>query len=167
MIDVKRIFPECNADTLLIELLLERGKPAHYKGISKVAEAIKRIQNNNLPVVGIIDNDKFNYSPYIKEFIEKENKIETDGLLLKQLPGTQKFLIFISPAFERWIWKQAEESNIRPIRFGYNTITDLCGASKSNEIREDANFKKFVNKVVRSNCRSIQTLKEWLIQIID
>ena len=109
MIQVKRIFPERNADTLLVEHLLQRGRPAHYKGNSKVAKALKDVKNNEILTYGMVDSDKFkNTPPYLKNFtITKEDKSVEQGLILKQLPNSNKHLIFICPKFEPWIWQRA------------------------------------------------------------
>ena len=86
-----------------------------------------------------------------------------EGLILKQLAESQKYLIVVCPAFEKWIWQRALESNISTKEFGYKTWDDLLNASKNNQVRADANFKKFVNAVVRSDNVAVQTLRSWLL----
>ncbi len=169
MIEVKRIFPECNADTLLVELILQKGKPAHYKGNSKVAKALENITNETLLVIGIVDSDKFeNTPPYLENFSQTvEDCSEIENLILKKIPNTKKHLIFVCPKFEPWIWKRAMESSINPVDFGFETLSDLFKSSKSNELREDANFKKFVNAVVRSDNPAILKLKGWLENVFE
>jgi len=169
MIEVKRIFPECNADTLLVELLLQRGKPAHYKGNSKVAKALERLENDTILIFGIVDSDKFkNTPPYLANFtITKEDRSGDMGLILKQMPGSQKHLIFVCPKFEPWIWDRAAESGINPSEHGFPSLDELYKVSKRNEIREEVNFKRFVNAVVMSDNPAIQTLRNWLVQVMN
>lgn len=164
MIEVKRIFPECNADTLLVELILKRGRSAHYKGTTNVSQALKKYNNNSHSIIGLIDKDKFkNIPPYFSEFTEQVENLENDfGLILKKRPLENKYVIFICPAFEAWIWARATESNINQEEFGFNSIDDLKRVSKRNELREDPNFKKFINKVVQSDNVAISKLREWL-----
>jgi hypothetical protein len=163
MIELKRIYPECYADTLLVELLLERGKPGHCKGISKVAKALERIKDNAL-LFGIVDSDRFkNHPPYFKNFtITKEDKQADEGLILKQIPDSKKYLIFVCPEFEPWIWKRAKESGINPSDYTFDSLDNLYQASKRMSVSEDVNLKGFVNSVVRSDNAAIATLRNWL-----
>lgn len=169
MIEVKRIFPECNSDTLLVELIFQRGKPAHYKGNSKVAEALKKHNNDNLVVVGVVDSDKFkNTPPYLKEFTEMVFDYSSNfGLILKKKPDSNKYIVFVCPAFEKWIWDRAIEIGINPAEFGFRSINDLLVISKRNEIREIPDFKRFVNEVVSSGSQAVETLKQWLLKVND
>lgn len=164
MIDIKRIFPECNADTLLIELLFQRGKPGHFHGISKVAEALKRIDNDTLFTFGLVDSDKFKNTPtYIDEFtIIKEDRSEDCGLILRQRPNTNKHLVFVCPKFEPWIWKQATVCGIDPKIYGFENLFSFYKVSKNNLDHVDPLFKRFVNAVVMKNPPAIAVLKNWL-----
>ncbi len=163
MIEVKRIFPECNADTLLVELILQRGRSAHYKGTTNVSQALKKYNNNSHNIIGIVDKDKLkNIPPYFNQFTELYNHEPDFGLILKKMPEEKKFVIFICPAFEAWIWARAMESQINPNEFGFNSIDELRATSKKNEIREDAKFKRFINTVVQSDNLAISKLREWL-----
>ena len=169
MIEVKRIFPECNADTLLVELLLQRGAPAHYKGISKVAKALQAVENNEILTYGIVDSDKFkNNPPYFEQFKLIEDKSVDQGLILKQLPNSNKHLIFICPEFEPWIWQRAADCGINPndSNFGFVSLDVLNKVSKKNEIHEQKEFKKFVNAVVQKNPPAIVTLRNWLSKVL-
>ena len=85
MIEVKRIYPECNADTLLVELILQRGRPAHYAGISKVSAALER-SRNDIYTVGLIDTDKFKRNPtYIDNFTEiVDDKLADQNILVQK-----------------------------------------------------------------------------------
>jgi len=168
MIQVKRIFPECNADTLLVELILERGSPAHYKGITKVAEALERISNNSTFVIGIVDSDKFKKTPsYLTKFTEEVENVSNElGLIFKKMDNTNKHLVYVCPEFETWIWNRAIKSSINAADFGFNSLDDFYKVSKGNEIRENVNFKKFINAIVRSDDAAIEKLKSWLSQVV-
>ncbi len=167
MIEVKRVFPECNADTLLSELILKRGTPAHYKGVSKVSKALKKYENAEHFIIGVIDTDKFQREDnYILEFTETvENKLIKEGLIIKKLPKTNKHLIRIDPEFEPWMWKIAKECGINPKTYGYNSLTEFYKASKREEVVQNKNFKKMINDIIKANPPAIQTLRKWLEKV--
>ena len=168
MIELKRIFPECNADTMLAELILQRGKPAHYKGITKVCNALINFDGGEF-AIGIIDTDKFKRDdgPINKFSEEIENKINTEGLVIRKIPLSNKHVIRLHPGFEKWIWGLSEQCDITPSDYGFNTIEDLMRASKQNQAGEHKNLKKFVNDIVASNPLAIQTLRTWLQKVFD
>ncbi|HTL83112.1 MAG TPA: hypothetical protein VL651_15470, partial [Bacteroidia bacterium] len=155
MIELQRIMPECFADTLLVRMILQRGRPGHRKGISSVAKALVEYDHNAHFVIGVADTDKFkrdSQNPNIQKFkIIVENKIEEQGLLIVQIPGTQKYLIRIHPDFEPWIWALAKTAGIKTEDFGYSNIDDLKSATKSNEVDENKNLKDFIWQVIKAN----------------
>ena len=164
MIDIKRIIPECNADTLLVELILQRGKPAHYKGINKVGKRLEKHNDTSLFIVGLVDTDKFKREdPYIKLFTQiVEDKIAEFGIGVYKLPDTNKHLIRIHPEFEPWIWKCSGSCYVSPSTYGFNSLDDLYRATKKNEIRENLKLKKFINSVVMKNPEEIILIRKWL-----
>jgi hypothetical protein len=163
MIDVKRIFPECNADTLLVELIIKRGKPAHYKGISKVANAIEKFEHHHLFVVGVVDDDKFTRVPrYLNEFETVLDQKEDNIKVLRER-GTQKHIIKIVPALEKWIWMVAEGCGIDAAQYGFDSWQYLKdNVTKDETIYQNTNFKKFINAIIAKNPQPIQTLTTWL-----
>jgi hypothetical protein len=169
MIELKRIIPECNADSMLAELILQRGKPRHCKGISKVLRDLEKDYATNF-VIGIIDTDKFkreNLYPYLQKFKVIEDKMKPEGLLILNIPETNKYIVRLNPGFERWIWRLSTECNLNPAdsEYGFNSIEDLKSAAKQNELVENENLKKFVNKIVSLNPPPIQTLRKWLEKV--
>ncbi len=169
MIEVKRIIPECNADTLLVELIMQRGKPGHRNGKTEVLKALEEFDDDTRFIIGLIDSDKFKRTyNYCDEFtITREDKVTDQGLLIKQHSNSNKYLIFVCPAFEKWILQLAEENGINPSDYGYDSFESLCNASKRNEIREDKDFKKFVNAVIQKNPPAIATLKRWFEKVFE
>lgn len=168
MIELKRIFPECNADTMLAELILQRGKPAHYKGISKVCNALINFDGAKF-TIGIVDTDKFKRDAgLIHKFSEEvENKMNPEGLLIKKIPSSNKYVIRLDPGFEKWIWQQAEVCSISPRDYGFNSVEDLMKAAKQNEVAEHRELKGFVNAVVQANPPAIQTMRKWLGKVLE
>ncbi|MBI3510875.1 MAG: hypothetical protein HY064_09425 [Bacteroidetes bacterium] len=169
MIELKRVFPECYSDTLLVELILQRGKPGHRKGISKVVKALIDYEPSHEFIIGIADTDKFKrdaHNPLLSHFEIFEDRFETDGLRIFRKPNTQKYLIRLNPAFESWIWKQASICKIKPEEFGFHNLEDLINASKDNAVEENSKLKSFVSEVIKKNSPAIKTLREWLVKVL-
>ena len=168
MIEIKNVFPECDVDTLLVELILQRGKPMHNKGITKVVNSIANYNNSSKYLIGITDTDRFKRdkdNPNLKKFSEiVADKIEAEGLLIIKIPATNKYLIRINPDFEPWLWKLALECNINPSssEYGFSSYDEFYKASKRYGLKQEPRLKKFVNAVVLNNPPAIVTLKIWL-----
>jgi hypothetical protein len=169
MIDIKDIFPECDADTLLVELITRQGHANHNKGVSKVSKALKKNAHKLGPLIGIIDSDKFkrlDQDPYLPAFNEVIcDHIEGDEKLrLNKLPNKQHYLISVHPEFEPWIWAQATLSGLNFDDYGYeNDFDGFEGDSKRYGMVESAKFKKFVNAVIIANPPGVLMLRRWLI----
>jgi hypothetical protein len=167
MIEVKRVLPECFSDTLLVELILKRGRPGHRKGISNVVKDLIDDNRNHEFIIGIADTDKFKReNPNLKQFEIIDNKLVEEGLLILKKPGTEKHLIRIDPEFELWIWKIAGQCEINTAEFGFNSLNDLYQASKNKDVDQDQNMKAFINKVIQKNPPAIKTLREWLVKVL-
>ncbi len=168
MIEVKNIFPECNADTLLVELIVQRGRPGHRNGITEVQNALK-IDTNHF-IIGVIDTDKFKKEErykYIQEFEIVENRLEAENLLILRKPDTNKYIIRIHPGLEKWIWDLAIKCSVIPSDYGFDSIESLMDATKQQKVSENKELKKFINKVVSLNPLPIQTLRNWLMRALQ
>jgi len=168
---IERIYPECNADTMLVQLILQRGLPIHCKNIHKVAKSLENFSNNNLFIIGVIDDDKSKNVPtYIKGFKvfeNNENKIKEECLAILNLPGTNKYVIRLHPAFEKWILFVAESCGINPANYGFDNFEKIKAAAKGPDVYDNKDFKKFVNAIIQQNPPAIQTLKFWLDKAKD
>ncbi len=165
MIDIRRVYPECFADTLLIELIFNT-RAWHLKGINNVADQLERFQNISLPIVGIIDKDKFTRIPdYIKSFKEIEHK---HSLILMQLEKTKKFIVQLDPAFEKWIIEAGASCGITLVGTVYERdFKAFRHDAKDDEVHNNAKFKKFVNSIVTANPPHIQTLRSWIERVFE
>ena len=125
MIDIKNIFPECDSDTLLVQLITQRGFPNHCKGISKVSKALEKHKDAvDRFLIGMVDSDNFkriNDDKYLRNFSEliKDLKNTDEGVVLKKIPDKKHYLIFIHTEFESWAWKQAGLATINTLEFGF------------------------------------------------
>ena len=162
MIGLKRIFPECDADTLLVQLIHQRGLPVHCKGIHKVANSLERFTNNTQFVIGLIDNDKMKNQPtFIRKFKVLEENAEQQ-LTILHLPETEKYIARLNPAFEKLILSAAEVCNIQRAQYGFDSFEKFRNAAKDEGVYDNKNFKKFINAVIEANPPAIQTLRYWL-----
>jgi hypothetical protein len=168
MIGVKNIFPECEADTLLVSLILQKGPAGHRKGITKIQTALRENDTNHF-IIGVIDTDKFKKEErykFIQEFEVIEDRLNEENLLILNKPGTNKYIIRIHPGFEKWIWDLAITCKINPVEYGFDSLDTLKKATKQMEVCENRAVKKFVNDVVSLNPSPIQTLRNWLIKAL-
>ena len=160
---LKRIFPECDADTLFVKLLLQRGLPNHQKNIHKVAKALELHGDDSLFVIGLVDNDKVKNVPtYLKGFAEIENNKKEEGLTILNLEGTEKYIVRLHPAFEKWILFVAKSCGIRPEDYGYSDFEKLRSESKGDGVYNNIALNKFIKAVINANPPAIQTLRYWL-----
>lgn len=167
MISNKNVLPECHADSLLVQLITQRGFPRHLKGKDNVDIELGKLKDIDDIVIGMVDSDKFTSDIKYKN-IELFSEVVVDsihlnGLLLRKIPNNNKYIIFIHPEFEPWILNQAAEAGIEINNYGYNSLGDIIRAAKDHECSENRNFKKFVNAVVLSNPNGIQLLRKWIV----
>jgi hypothetical protein len=169
---VKRIIPECDSNTLLVELLLQKDRPHHGKGITEVIKALLKHPTNEI-VIGFADTERFTRDKHYPELLEfneiVENKLETEKIIIYKKPTTNKYLIRIHPAFEKWIWEIAIENGIDPNEYGISSYEELERLSKHYRTNQNPQFKKFVNAVVRKDPSPapIQTLRQWIVKVFE
>ncbi len=168
MIDIKNIFPECDADTLLVRLITQRGNANHCKGISKVINELESRKNQNSYLIGIVDSDKFKRKEdlkYLKLFSESVCDLvnNNEGITIHKIPNKEHYIIYIHTEFEVWAWKQALLAGLNTNEFGFADIKEFYKESKHFRTNESAKFKRFVNAIVIENPPGVKLLKEWLI----
>ena len=174
MIELKRIFPECCADTILVEKILQRGRPAHYHGINNVGEALCNYGGGEF-IIGLIDTDKFKrkdpkiglFTALVTDELHDQKLMHDQKILIRRLPETNKYIIRIHPEFEPWIWDLAAQCSIDPgdPEYGFDTLVKLGEATKTEEAFNNPKLKKFINAVVLQNPPPIQTLRFWLSKV--
>src|SRR5437879_943073 len=106
MIDYPNLIPECNVDTLFVEMYGYK-RPNHAPGITEVSLILeKRLHNQR--ATGFIDNDK-KKPQYFKEFTEIDSTANT-----KLLKHSKKhhYLVVINPDMDTFIYKLCGQLNI-------------------------------------------------------
>ncbi|MCB0520761.1 MAG: hypothetical protein H6577_21735 [Lewinellaceae bacterium] len=156
-----QIFPECDGDTALIEVLGFKN-PNHQLSISRVLHALSTSKSKAL-LIGVIDNDKRKPTGF-QEFTITQN--EQDYAICKH-KDRDHYLFVINPALEKFLFKAAEQTNVDPAKFGFSDIERLKKVCKNRGVRTNNNFKQFVNTIQQKKEDScVKALKKWLFEIL-
>lgn len=153
--------PECNLDTLLIEVLLEcPNKANHAKGNSSVVRKVDWLMEKNGFGVGVIDKDKREL-PVLSEF--KEESISRKDLKLFRHRSKGQIIIQICPAIESWIWNQCREAGINLADYRLPDSLKGLVKSKSRFQRNDERFRKLFRDMLQNEkCQLIRNLDSWV-----
>jgi hypothetical protein len=155
------IIPECFIDTNLVETLVPTKKGYnHQTGCFKVVELIQnRKQLKEGFALGIIDEDK-RIVKYASEF---ELIVEATQLKLLKHPKKNHYLIYIVPAVEKWILKNAEEVGLNLEDWGLpNDFLKLQDYTKIKTSRYDVKFKQIFKQLQKKEASGIICLSEWI-----
>lgn len=157
-----RVLPECDGDTLMINLLGFKN-PNHQFGISVVAKAMQENFATRI-AVGIVDNDKKNHPKYFSSF---EILDEKHNLILKKHPTKKHYLIFLNPAFDTWIWNHAIDNNIDPSRFKIRDFKYFMKLTKNQNVHKNENVRQFINALKQKKNSPLNTLENWIKTCLD
>jgi hypothetical protein len=163
MIDLS-IIPECYIDTNLIETIVPtvRGYN-HQKGAGTVTKLMQSKLSDKF-AVGIVDKDKKELK-YVEEF---DLKIDIGDLLLFKHKNSQRhhYLIFINPAMEKWIMKNADEVGISLQDYGLSdNLKEFTKTTKKVTSKKDKTFKKLFQDLKIRNPKNIEILTNWIIYL--
>ena len=152
-----QILPECNADTLLLEML--GFFPSHQNGIGQVMNTL--VKNfKNRPAVGIIDNDKKKPTA----FGEFELNDEKANIQRRYKPDSKHALLVINPAFEDWVFENANAVGIDPINYGFNTPKYFRQMCKKENAAKNPQLKQFLNTLKQKQAPGFVQLKTWICE---
>lgn len=159
------IIPECFIDTKLVKQVSppQRGRYNHQKGCSNVVKTMQEKLGDDF-ALGIVDRDKRSLG-YAEEFdvvFDYESNIQ-----LFKHREKHHYLIFICPAIEKWIIKNADEVNISLTDFGlpheFKSLTYITKTSKSeSEDEYSDNFKQLFRELIDKEPKAIMLLKFWI-----
>lgn len=155
MIDYPAVLAECNADTLLAQIVLS-GEPVHAPNKGDLSN--RMIKRPNMRLIGIVDNDKAKF-PYLDSFEPVE---KSDGLILCKHKDRKHFTIVVDPAWERWIWRCCEESGVDPAAYGFRSWKALMNQSKSQIRNMDPKVKELLNTLNQKKNPGFVTMAQWL-----
>ena len=149
------LLPECYADTLLVNRLIQ-SLSNHKRGISKVFTALKDTFRDRT-AVGIIDDDK-KKDKYFDEF-----KVVRDYEFFRYLshPNGMHYIIAIrGGGIEKLIIKCAEE-----IGYTHPLIEDIeLLKSKSKSITEDVELRKIINTLIQQESPTLLEMRRILLE---
>lgn len=151
-----QIIPECYADTLLIEML-GFARPNHQLGIGKVVGMFEKGLKNRI-AVGIIDDDKV--KP--KDLDAFENEAESEGV--KKLTKGKHSILIISPAFEDWVFENANAVGVDPAKYGFDTKQAFKKICKRENAGSNQKLKGFLNTLKQKQAPGFTQLKIWICE---
>jgi hypothetical protein len=151
------VLPECYADTLLVNRLIQ-STTNHKHSISKVFKALKETFSNSR-AIGIIDDDKK------KDYYFNSFKVLKDGPFFRYLahPNGKHFIIAIKGGgIEKLILQGAKEVN-----FDHPLLADFEKFKlKSKSINEDIEIRSIINALIKSKAPTLMDIKKILFQHI-
>jgi len=162
MIEEPKVLPECEADTTLVDFLLDT-KTNHHRSITKVANRFSKANHGEL-LIGVVDDDK-KIPAYFRDFTVFKQE---QALTLKQKPETRQYLITLAPEVEGWLIGCANQ--VPDLKAKYQKFTDpkkLQRLTKSQAIQNDPEFKNFLNMLWQKEVRPFITLEQWLKELLD
>ncbi len=170
MISLLNILPECEADTRVVNIIMEiKQSVRHRGGINEVVEPLKNQKSFlfNDSALAIVDEDKLpnnkrksNYPNYFLEFVDIKS---TERLSLKKHKIKAHYLIEIKPAIEVWLLNEAIAVNVNPTEYNLSAnLKELIIETKKKEIERNEDFTRFIKALKRNNAPSITLLKEWI-----
>lgn len=166
--DVYKCFlPECNLDTLLVEVILQKAFSVnHQKGNSSIPVRMDEKALKDSFAVGIIDEDKIKLRA-LDRFTEIKRLSKKGLKLFKHNEiDTHHYFIQICPAIEKWILNESKKGEIDIADVKYklpNTLKGLVNLKGFSQ-RNDQRFKiLFLDMLNNKKCDEIITLKRWLL----
>lgn len=148
------LLPECYADTLLVNRLIQSFSN-HKHSISKVFAALKEAFKDKI-ALGIIDDDK-KKDKYFYEF-----KLLADKTHFRYLahPNGLHYIIAIKGGgIEKLIISCAEE-----VSFTHPLLEDIeLLKAKSKSINEDGELRKIINSLIQMQSPTLMEIREILL----
>lgn len=156
-----QLLPECEGNTLLIEMLGYKN-PNHSSNIGTVANKMKE-EFEKRTAIGIIDKDK-KIPKYFSEF----TLIETfDYLELKKHPEKEHYAIFLVPAFEDFILNIADEVGVSITNYKFSSEKYFRRECKRQNTRSNQNLKNFLGTIINvKQAPSTEQIKTWINEIL-
>jgi len=155
------IIPECYVDTNLIETIVPTTKGYnHQKGCGTVTRLMQGKLKDKF-AVGIVDKDKKELK-YVEDFDEKIN-VGDMQLFRHKNTEIHHYLIFITPAIEKWIINIAEKAEVSLDEFGLpSDLKELTKKTKKITSKNDDVFKNLFRELKKHNVKNMDILTEWI-----
>jgi hypothetical protein len=156
------ILPECYVDTKVAEIVAGSSeKYNHQHGCGQIAYQMKN-RFRDIIALGIIDEDK-NKGPVAKYFLEFDEIISENGLILKKHRERKQYLIMICPEIEQWLLMNATSVNVNLSDFNLPShLKEFKKTTKTQNIDSNLGFYQFIKHLLKKNSPGIMTLQSWV-----
>lgn len=151
-----QILPECYADTVLVEAL-GFVKPNHQLSIGKVLSYMESAHPTKA-MVGIVDDDKRKPN-FFQKFEPME---EREGI--KRFQKDSQVILVISPAFEAWVFQNADAVGVDPGKYGFADRKSFEKACKKQDVGKNSAVKNFLNTLKQKQAPGFAQLTEWICE---
>jgi len=164
MIKETRVIAECNADTLLINMLLKTDV-VHGANNDQVATIMIKSPANKL-AIGVIDNDK-KKPEYFKEFKIQDHKQELHFSIHKH-PKRKHYFIIIDKAHEDFVLKSANEANLTQEKYAkFFNMNYIKSISKNIYVSKNVEYKNFLIAIIQKNPPPIKELRQFITELLS
>jgi hypothetical protein len=156
MIEYPNLIPECNVDTVFVEVLGYK-RPNHAPNINDVFKIFAKKKATE-KLIGFVDNDKRKQKELFGfVLIDKINDVS----LLKH-PDKEHYLVVVSPAMDEFIFKLCKRLNINIPKKLPGEFEAFKSFTKKAAIRNNLDFKNLLNTVVQKYPPEIVKVKLWI-----
>ncbi|MBO0931288.1 hypothetical protein [Fibrella aquatilis] len=161
-----QLFPECYADTALIQFLINDPLDVvHIYGIPNVAKELKEANDFNKPgrFIGVVDKDKRN-PPYLLTF---DTIHETNKVCFKRKNSLPHYLIIIDKAIESFLLWNAAQVSINIIDYDFpDEVKALGKVLKTSAIGSNPDYLRLLTDLHAKQAPGILTLERLLNDLI-
>ena len=70
----------------------------------------------------------------------------------------------ISPAFEDWVFQNAEAVDVDPARYGFQNLKQFRDACKEQNAGKNTRLKSFINTLIQKNAPGFIKLTDWICE---
>lgn len=160
MIDYPRLLPECNTDTLLVNMLI-RSTASHKRSVTEVFKALKDYEVKRRKAIGIIDGDK----DVLELSYYRQYTLVEDCRSFKHLahPNGLHELIVVQGGVENFIISCAEE-----VGYSHRILEDFerfKRLTKSDEVFKNNDIKNILNTIIQRNSPTLIKMRGILATI--
>ncbi len=85
---------------------------------------------------------------------------------IKRLGKAKHTILIICPAFEGWIFENANAKNVDPAQYGFKTHKDFQKACKRTDVGKNDKVKQFLNTLHQKNAPGFVQLCNWICEAV-
>jgi hypothetical protein len=161
-----QVFPECYADTALIQFLVTNPRDVvHIYGIPNVAKEMKEAYDEVKlgRFIGVVDKDK-RTPPYLLTF---DTILETNKICFRPKDDLPHYLIVIEKAIESFLLWNAAQVSVNITDYGFpDEIKPLGKIFKTSAIGSNLDYLRLLTDLHARNAPGFVTLHQLLNDLI-